>query len=119
METELIIFDESTSMLDPKGTSEINNMIKTLRSKLNKTIISITHNLEEALISDRVIVVNKGKIVLDGTPKEVLKEQAILEASGLKLIDGVDLINKLDKSNVDENYKKEVIDALWELTFKM
>ena len=119
METELIIFDESTSMLDPKGTSEINNMIKTLRSKLNKTIISITHNLEEALISDRVIVVNKGKIVLDGTPKEVLKEQTILEASGLKLIDGVDLINKLDKSNVDENYKKEVIDALWELTFKM
>ena len=119
METELIIFDESTSMLDPKGTSEINNMIKTLRTKLNKTIISITHNLEEALISDRVIVVNSGKIVLDGTPKEVLKEKALLEASGLKLIDGVDLITNIDKSNINENYKKEVIEALWELTFKM
>lgn len=119
METELIIFDESTSMLDPKGTSEINHMIKTLRTKLNKTIISITHNLEEALISDRVIVVNSGKIVLDGTPKEVLKEKALLEASGLKLIDGVDLISNIDKKDIDENYKKEVIDALWELTFKM
>ena len=119
METELIIFDESTSMLDPRGTSEINNMIKTLRTKLNKTIISITHNLEEALISDRVIVVNGGKIVLDGTPKEVLKEKAILEASGLKLIDGVDLINNIDNANINAEYKKEVIDALWELTFKM
>ncbi len=119
METELIIFDESTSMLDPKGTSEINHMIKTLRTKFNKTIISITHNLEEALISDRVIVVNGGKIVLDGTPKEVLKEKAILEASGLKLIDGVDLINNIDNANINAEYKKEVIDALWELTFKM
>lgn len=119
METELIIFDESTSMLDPKGTNEINKMIKSLKNTYNKTIISITHNLEEALLADRVIVLNEGKIVLDGTPKEVLKEQAILEASGLKLIDGVDLINKLDKSSLDDTYKKEVMDALWELTFKM
>ena len=88
METELIIFDESTSMLDPKGTSEINHMIKTLRTKLNKTIISITHNLEEALISDRVIVVNSGKIVLDGTPQEVLKENLLAHLSN-KLSDNL------------------------------
>lgn len=119
METDLIIFDESTSMLDPKGTNEINKMIKTLKNKYNKTIISITHNLEEALIADRVIVVNSGKIVLDGTPKEVLKEKAILEASGLKLIDGVELVNLVDKSTLEESYKKEVMEALWELTFKM
>ena len=86
MDTDLIIFDESTSMLDPKGTKEIHQMIETLRKTYHKTIISITHNLEEALIADRVIVLNEGKIVLDGTPKEVLKEQTILEASGLKLI---------------------------------
>ncbi len=119
METDLIIFDESTSMLDPKGTNEINKMIKTLKNTYNKTIISITHNLEEALLADRVIVVNKGKIVLDGTPKEVLKEKTILEASGLKLIDGVDLIDTIENVDIDENYKKEVIEALWELTFKM
>lgn len=119
METDLIIFDEATSMLDPKGTKEINEVIQTLRKKYQKTIISITHNLEEALIADRVIVLNGGKIVLDGTPKEVLKEQTILEASGLKLIDGISLINMINNCNFNIKNKKEIIDALWELTFKM
>lgn len=117
METEVIIFDESTSMLDPKGTKEINEMIKKLKEIDNKTIISITHNLEEAVYADRVIVLNNGKIVLDGTPKEVLKNKAILEASGLKLLDGLEIINDLNESNIKN--KKELIDALWELTFKM
>lgn len=119
METDLIIFDESTSMLDPKGTKEINKMIRLLKEEHNKTIISITHNLEEALIANRVIVINEGKIVLDGTPKEVLMQQSILEASGLRLIDGVYLINKINDSTINEKYKKELIEALWELTFKM
>ena len=109
MDTDLIIFDESTSMLDPKGTKEINQMIETLRKKYHKTIISITHNLEEALIADRVIVLNGGKIVLDGTPKEVLKEQAILEASGLKLIDGISLLNMINDSSLNINKKEEIV----------
>ena len=103
METEVIIFDESTSMLDPKGTKEINEMIKKLKEIDNKTIISITHNLEEAVYADRVIVLNNGKIVLDGTPKEVLKNKAILEASGLKLLDGLEIINDLNESNIKIN----------------
>lgn len=117
METDLIILDEATSMLDPKGTSEINEMIKKLKTTQNKTIISITHNLEEAVYADRVIVLNKGKIVLDGTPKEVLKEKDTLEASGLKLLDGLDIINELEKSDLVN--KEELINILWELTFKM
>lgn len=117
METDLIILDEATSMLDPKGTSEINEMIKKLKTTQNKTIISITHNLEEAVYADRVIVLNKGKIVLDGTPKEVLKEKDTLEASGLKLLDGLDIINELEKSDLVN--KEELINNLWELTFKM
>ena len=117
METDLIIFDEATSMLDPKGTFEINNMIKKLKSLENKVILSITHNLEEAIFADRVIVLNKGEIVLDGTPKEVLKNKAVLEASGLKLIDGIDIINSLDESNIYN--KEELINTLWELIFKM
>lgn len=117
METNLIILDEATSMLDPKGTSEINEMIKKLKTTQNKTIISITHNLEEAVYADRVIVLNKGKIVLDGTPKEVLKEKDTLEASGLKLLDGLDIINELEKSDLVN--KEELINNLWELTFKM
>ena len=114
---DLLILDEATSMLDPKGTREINEMIKKLKSLDNKTIISITHNLEEAVFADRVIVLNKGKIVLDGTPKDVLKEKDILEASGLKLIDGLDIISTLNDLNIKN--KEELINALWELTFKM
>lgn len=119
MDTDLIIFDESTSMLDPKGTKEINQMIQTLRKNYQKTIITITHNLEEALNADRVIVLNDGQIVLDGTPKEVLKEEAILEASGLKLIDGISLINMIQNYTIRIKNKEEIIQALWELTFKM
>ena len=117
METELIIFDESTSMLDPKGTKEINQMIYKLKNELNKTIIAITHNLEEAVIADRVIVLNNGKIVLDGNPKNVLKEKSVLEASGLKLLDCLDLIDEL--KNKTYNNKEKIEEALWELTFKM
>lgn len=120
METEVMIFDEATSMLDPKGTKEINETIKNLSKKdadKKRTIIMITHQLEETVFADRVIALNNGKIVLDGTPQEVLKEKAILEASGLTVIDSVSLIAKLEGSMIPN--KQELIDALWELTFAM
>ena len=117
METEVIIFDEATSMLDPKGTKEIIDMIKKLKNDYDKTIITITHNLEEAVFADRVLVINNGKIVLDGTPQEVLKEKEILEDSGLSLIDSLDLIHKLKDKPLKD--KERLMDALWELTFKM
>ncbi len=117
METEVIIFDESTSMLDPRGTREIIDMIKKLKEESNKTIITITHNLEEACIADRVIVLNDGNIVLDGSPNKVLKEKTILEASGLMLLDSLDILDKI--KNINLNNKKELEEALWELTFKM
>ena len=116
METEVIIFDEATSMLDPKGTNEIIDMIKKLKQEYDKTIITITHNLEEAVFADRVIVLNNGRIVLDGTPKEVLKEKEKLEASGLTLIDSLDLMFEIDKINSPK--KKWLVEALWDLTFK-
>lgn len=117
METDVIIFDEATSMLDPKGTNEINQMIKKLKQEENKTIVTITHNLEEAVYADRIIVLNKGKVVLDGTPKEVLKEKAILEASGLKLLESLEVLIELEKLNIEN--KKELMKALWEFTFTM
>ena len=120
METDMIIFDESTSMLDPKGTKEIINIIKTLKNIYNKTIFTITHNLEEALDADRVLVFNEGTIVLDGIPSNVLKEKEILENCGLKLIDSVELINKIENSEtLDSKYKAKLQEAIWELTFKM
>ncbi len=117
METEVIIFDEATSMLDPKGTAEIIEMIKKLKQKSSKTIITITHNLEEAVFADRVIVLNEGHIVLEGKPQEVLKEKEILEASGLTLLDSLDIMYKVKDLNLSN--KKELEEALWELTFKM
>ena len=117
METEVIIFDEATSMLDPKGTNEIIDMIKKLKQEYDKTIITITHNLEEAVFADRVIVLNGGRIVLDGKPEEVLKEKEILESCGLTLIDSLDLMYKIEKINSPK--KKWLVEALWDLTFKM
>lgn len=117
MDTDVIIFDESTSMLDPKGTKEIIDMIKQLKQNYNKTIITITHNLEEAVFADRVMVLNNGSIVLDGTPEQVLKEKTILEQSGLKLLDSLELIEEL--KTMEFANKDKVLDKLWELTFKM
>ena len=91
-------------------------MIKKLKQEYDKTIITITHNLEEAVFADRVIVLNNGRIVLDGTPKEVLKEKEKLEASGLTLIDSLDLMFEIDKINSPK--KKWLVEALWDLTFK-
>ena len=115
MESELMIFDESTSMLDPKGTKEVNQMIKKIKNENNKTIIVITHNLEEASYADRIVVLNSGEVVADGTPKEVFKRIEVLEASGLKTMESVSIIHNL-KNKVYKN-KKEIEEALWELTF--
>ena len=115
MESELMIFDESTSMLDPKGTKEVNEMIKKIKHENNKTIIVITHNLEEASYADRVIVLNSGEVVADGTPMEVFKNEKVLEASGLKTMESVSIIHNL--KNKEFKNKKEIEEALWELTF--
>ena len=115
MESELMIFDESTSMLDPKGTKEVNEMIKKIKNENNKTIIVITHNLEEASYADRIVVLNNGEVVADGTPKEVFKKIEVLEASGLKTMESVSIIHNL--KNKEYKNKKEIEEALWELTF--
>ncbi len=83
MEPQILILDESTSMLDPNGRKEIMD----IALKLNKqgiTVINITHNMEEAAIASRVIVLRKGRIAMDGTPKEVFASGQ-LEACGLTL----------------------------------
>ena len=74
MMPECIVFDESTAMLDPKGRSEVMNAILTLNREKGITIIHITHNMEEAVLADRVVVVHDGQIVKDGTPREVFSD---------------------------------------------
>ena len=78
---EILILDEATSMLDPKGKATVRKVIDRIH-KENKelTIISITHDIDEALLSDKVLILSKGKLIKEGQPQEVLKdEEALLE----------------------------------------
>jgi len=112
---EIIIFDEATSMLDPKGVKEVNDVINQLKG--TKTIIAITHNLQEAINCDRILVLNEGKIVLNDSPEVVFKEKEILKNSGLDILESMKLIELIEKNNLLKN-KKEIEELLWELTFQ-
>ncbi len=83
MEPECIIFDESTAMLDPQGRKEVMNTISKLNSEQGITVIHITHNMDEAVMADRVVVINEGEVFLDGTPKEVFSNVSKLRLAGL------------------------------------
>ena len=76
---EIIIFDEVTSMLDPKGKTEILKLIKEIQEKRNKTLISITHDMDEAIQADHLLVFAKGKLIAEGSPKTILKNKEIIE----------------------------------------
>ena len=79
MNPELIILDESTSMLDPKGKREINELVRLLNNEKKMTILSITHDIEEAALSDQVILLSEGKIIKNGKPEELLTDIKVLQ----------------------------------------
>lgn len=79
LEPDIIIFDEATSMLDPKGKKEVKDIILKLKADRNKTIISITHDMDEILHADKVMVMNKGKLVRFDTPENILKDWEYLQ----------------------------------------
>ncbi|MDE7372704.1 MAG: energy-coupling factor transporter ATPase [Clostridia bacterium] len=83
MRPDILILDESTSMLDPNGRKEIMDVARRLNDS-GITVINITHNMEEAVLADRIIVLRKGRVAMDGTPKEVFNSGQ-LEACGLTL----------------------------------
>lgn len=85
MNPEIIIFDEATSMLDPKGKSEIKKVIYELHNEKKLTIISITHDIEEAINSDHVIVMNQGYKYMDDTPDNIFKKTKELRKIGLDI----------------------------------
>ena len=109
---KIIIFDESTSMLDPKGKKEIYGLIGELKkNNPNLTVISITHDIEEAFLSDYIIVMNHGEIINQGTPIEVLKDANELAKQNLDVPFQVKLIDALNKEgyNIKENASLEEI----------
>ncbi|RIW29959.1 energy-coupling factor ABC transporter ATP-binding protein [Bacillus salacetis] len=82
---DIIILDEATSMLDPKGRQEVLATIRELKKNSNLTVISITHDLEEAAKADRMLVLNKGEVFKEGTPLEIFKLDEELTALGLDI----------------------------------
>lgn len=83
MQPEVMILDESTAMLDPSGRADVLATVRKLNREQGMTVIWITHFMEEAAVADRVVVLDKGKIALDGTPAEVFSQVQKVKALGL------------------------------------
>ncbi|MBS5788732.1 MAG: energy-coupling factor transporter ATPase [Clostridioides difficile] len=101
MKPKCIIFDEATAMLDPSGRKEVMRTIKELNSKENITTIHITHFMEEAVEADRVIVMEKGRKILEGTPREVFSHIKELKEIGLDVPCMTELSSLLKEEYVD------------------
>jgi len=95
MMPKCIIFDESTAMLDPMGRKEVMNTIIRLNKEKNITVIMITHYMEEAAMADRIVVINDGSLVMDGTPAEVFERYDVLKSCGLNVPQCTELVHRL------------------------
>ena len=100
--SKIIIFDEATSMLDPKGKEELKEMIVNLRDIEKKTIISITHDMEEILNADQVIILSEGNLIEQGNPKEIFVDKEKLERLSL------DFPFTLNLSSLINNKRKDI-----------
>lgn len=98
MKPECIVLDEATAMLDPMGRAEVLAAIDKLHKEENITVVLITHHMNEAENADRVIVMNDGKVAMDGTPREVFVRVRELRAIGLDVPDTVELLRALRES---------------------
>jgi energy-coupling factor transport system ATP-binding protein len=98
---EIIIFDESTAMLDPIGRGEVMSTIEMLNKKFGTTVILITHYMEEAAKADRVVVIDKGNKLLDGTPRQVFAQTKILRGAGLDVPQTTFLLQELADMGYD------------------
>jgi energy-coupling factor transport system ATP-binding protein len=115
----IVILDEATSMLDPKGRSEVLETIRQLHTDEGVTVISITHDLSEVLLSDRICVMNQGEIVNSGSPREVFQYDEELKRIGLDLPFSVKLRRKLAAEGISLSEEavteEELVEELWTL----
>ncbi len=112
METDIIIFDEATSMLDPKGRNTILSMMKQLNDE-GVTVINITHDMKESLYGDRIVVLKEGRILKDDTTKVVLADHKTLEKSSLEMLLPLRVLRALEAKKVDN---EKVRSYLWQLS---
>ena len=101
MKPDCIIFDEPTAMLDPNGRLEVMNTIKKLNKEEGKTIVLITHYMDEAVEADRIIVLSEGEISIEGTPREVFRHVEKVKKLGLDVPQVTELAYELRKEGID------------------
>jgi len=101
MEPACIVLDEATAMLDPVGRREVLSTVHRLNKEKGITVVLITHHMNEAEEADRVVVMDGGKVAMDGTPRQVFARVDELRSMGLTVPDTVDLLSRLRESGVD------------------
>lgn len=120
---KLIILDESTSMLDPAGKAKILNLIRELQNKNGLTIFSITHDINEAVQADQMLVLNQGKLLASGSPRKIFENEALIKSAGLELPLFYKVKNGLIKEGIhipqEVNSEEKLVKYLCQLNSKM
>ncbi|WP_017729570.1 energy-coupling factor transporter ATPase [Halalkalibacterium ligniniphilum] len=118
IEPEVIIFDEATSMLDPSGRKDILKTMQMLHER-GITLLSITHDVEEAVCAERVLVLDQGQVAMDGPPQEVFQNKDVLSVYGLDVPFSFQLQEALAERGIELGpsllTEREVVEALWTL----
>ncbi|EPT8861124.1 energy-coupling factor ABC transporter ATP-binding protein [Listeria innocua] len=119
LQPDVIILDEATSMLDPRGRAEVMETIRIMREQEDITVISITHDLDEVLFADRVIVMNNGEIHSEGTPQEIFEQADAMREIGLGFPFIIELQEKLVAGGFETGStvlsEGALLDQLWKL----
>lgn len=118
MQSECIVLDEPTAMLDPKGRAEIIEALVKLNKEKGITVVLITHFMEEAELADRIVVLNKGEIVADGTPKEIFSDIKTLKAVSLDVPQTTELLYTLNENGFCVSCDVISVDETAEAIFK-
>ncbi|CEG25282.1 energy-coupling factor ABC transporter ATP-binding protein [Bacillus sp. B-jedd] len=123
LKPSIIILDEATSMLDPRGREEVLETVRLLKEEASLTVISITHDLDEAAKADRIIVMNKGRLYREGTPNEIFALDEELVSLGLDIPFAVKMGKALTEKgiNLSKHYlsEEELVRELWTYHSKM
>ena len=120
---KIIVLDEATSMLDPEGRNQILSIVQDMKDKYDLTVISITHDIDEANMADQVLVMNDGKLITQGSTKTVFSQVSLLKSIGLDVPFFEQIKEKLQQDaiklpdNLDS--EKELINYLCQLNSKM
>ena len=101
MQTGCIVLDEPTAMLDPRGRREVFDTVRRLNREMGITVLFVTHFMDEAVKADRVIVIDSGRLCLDGTPREVFSQTDVLRRCGLDVPQSTELCHRLIEKGID------------------